>query len=541
MFFLYEDRAYEAGEVGERVDNVVRGLLSIGVRQGQHVGVLMSARPSALAAVAAINRIGAVAVLLRPDGDLRREAALGQIERTVADPERAGLAAGLGGVETFVLGGGGGPRDLGIARATDMEQIDPSAVTVPDWYRPNPGRAGDLAFIVFSGEGEYTRTSRITNRRWAQSAFGTASAAALGPADTVYSVTPVYHPSGLMMSIGGAIAGGARLAVARRFDVATFWDEVRRYGVTVASYTWTMLDAVVDAPAQPAERHHPVRLFIGSGMPRSLWRRVEERFKPARVVEFYASTEAGAILVNVRGAKLGSMGRPLPGSAEVRIAEFDLDTGGLVLGGDGFARRCGVDEVGMLLAQVGPSDPLSMTPLRSLFARGDAWVVTGDLFRRDDDGDYWRVDGAGDVIHTEQGPVFTTPIRDALGAIPAIDLALAYGVPRADDDHEIAVAAVTVRAGRELTAREIGRAMGVLETEQRPALVHVVDRIPVTTWFRPQTQQLRAAGIPDSSEDSDAWYLDAGGVTYRPLTAPARQRLTRSPTRKRAASRPSTA
>ena len=403
VFFLYEDRAYEAGEVGERIDNVVHGLLSVGVRQGEHVGVLMSARPSALAAVAAINRIGAVAVLMRPDGDPRREAALGQIERVIADPERAGLAAELEGIETFVLGGGGAPRDLGIARATDMEQIDPSAVTPPRWYRPNPGRAGDLAFIVFSGEGEYTRASRITNRRWAQSAFGTASAAALGPSDTVYSITPVYHPSGLMMSIGGAIAGGARLAVARRFDVSTFWEEVRRYGVTVASYTWTMLDAVVDAPPQPAERHHPLRLFIGSGMPRALWRRVEERFSPARVVEFYASTEAGAILVNVRGAKLGSMGRPLPGSAEVRIAEYDLETEGLTLGRDGFARRCGVDEVGMLLARTGPNDQLSTTPLRSLFERGDAWVVTGDLFRRDGDGDYWRVDGAGDVIHTDNG------------------------------------------------------------------------------------------------------------------------------------------
>ena len=100
-----------------------------------------------------------------------------------------------------------------------------------------------------------------------------------------------------------------------------------------------------------------------------------------------------------------------------------------MLGHDGFAKRCGVDEVGMLLARVGPNDPLSTTPLRSLFERGDAWVVTGDLFRRDADGDYWRVDGAGDVIHTDQGPVFTTPIRDALGAIPAVDLALAYGVP----------------------------------------------------------------------------------------------------------------
>jgi putative long chain acyl-CoA synthase len=528
--------------VGERVDNVVRGLLSIGVRQGEHVGVLMGPRPSALAIVAAINRIGAVAVLMRPDGDPRREAAIGQIERMVADPERAALAAELDGVETFVLGGGGAPRDLGIARATDMEQIDPAAVTLPRWYRPNPGRAADLAFIVFSGEGEYTRASRVTNRRWAQSAFGTASAAALTSADTVYSLTPIYHPSGLMMSVGGAIVGGARLAVARSFDASTFFDEVRRYGATVASYTWTMLDEVADAPPHPAERHHPLRLFIGSGMPRSLWRRLEQRFRPARVVEFYASTEAGAILVNVRGAKLGAMGRPLPGSAEVRIAAYDLEAQGLVLDRDGFAERCGVDEVGMLLARVGPTDPLSITPLRSLFARGDAWVVTGDLFRRDGDGDYWRVDGAGDVIHTDSGPVFTTPIRDALGAIPAVDLTLAYGVPREAGEHEIAVAAVTLRAGRELSTREIGRALRTVERAQRPAIVHVVGRIPVTTWFRPLAQELRAAGIPRPRAGKQAWYLDASGETYRPLTTAARQRLARGPLRpKRAASRPSTA
>lgn len=157
-----------------------------------------------------------------------------------------------------------------------------------------------------------------------------------------------------MMSIGGAIVGGSRLAMARSFDVSTFWEEVRRYGATVASYTWTMLDQVVDAPPQPGERHHPLRLFIGSGMPRGLWRRVEDRFAPARVIEFYASTEAGAILVNVRDAKPGSMGRTLPGSAEVRIAEYDFDAQGLVLDRDGFAKRCGADEVGMLLAAGGP-------------------------------------------------------------------------------------------------------------------------------------------------------------------------------------------
>jgi putative long chain acyl-CoA synthase len=535
VFFLFQDRAYDAREVGERIDNVVRGLISIGVRQGEHVGVLMGPRPSALALVVAISRLGAVAVLMRPDGDLDREAKLGQVERIIADPEHAPLVAGRGIVHTFVLGGGGGPRELDAAGVIDMEQIDPAAVRLPRWYRPNPGRAGDPAFVVFSGEGENTRMSRISNRRWAQSAFGTASSAALTPADTLYSVTPIYHPSGLMMSIGGAIVGGARLAMARRFEPATFWEEVRRYGVTVASYTWTLLDEVVEAPPQPGERHHPLRLFIGSGMPSGLWRRVEQRFKPARVVEFYASTEAGAILVNLGRGKVGAMGRPLPGSAEVRLAQYDLEAEGLVLDRDGFARRCGVDEVGMLLARVGPNEPLSITPLRSLFARDDAWVATGDLFRRDADGDYWRVDGVGDVIRTAEGPVYTTPIRDALAEIPAVDLALAYGVRPDEGQPEVAVAAVTLRPERSLSARDVGQALAALPREGRPAVVHVVDHIPVTTWFRPQTEKLREAGIPEPGPTVDAWYLDASGEKYRPLSAAARRRLTGSgPARPRA-------
>jgi putative long chain acyl-CoA synthase len=522
-FFLFEDRAYTAKQTNERIDNVVRGLISIGVRQGEHVGVLMGTRPSALAAGVAINRLGAVAVMLRPDGDINREAKLGQIERVIADPERAARAADLDGLRTFVLGGGGGPRDLGLPLTTDMEQIDPRTVSLPKWYRANAGRASDLAFILFSGEGDGTRTSRITNRRWAMSAFGTASSAAPSSADTVYSVTPPYHPSGLMTSIGGAVASGARLAMATRFEPTTFWEEVRRYGVTVASYTWTLLHDLVEAPPQPGERHHPVRLFIGSGMPRGLWRRVQERFKPARVVEFYASTEAGAILVNLRGAKIGSMGRPLPGSSDVRIAAYDVKVGGLVLRADGYARECDVDEVGMLMARVRPDEQLSMIPLRGVFESGDAWLLTGDLFRRDADGDYWRVNNLAEMIDATSGPVFPGPICDALGDLPAVDLVVAYGVQARE--REVAVAAVTLRRGHELHPRDIAAALSALERDQRPQVVRVVAQIPVTTWYRPLTGSLREEGIPEPGPGVQAWYLDRGGEQYRSLTSAARRRL----------------
>ena len=311
VFFLFEDRAHTHAAAKHRIDSIVRGLISIGVHQGEHVGVLMEPRPTALTVVAALNRLGAVGVLLRPDGDVEREAELGEIARVVSDPEHM-AEAGKAGVQVLVLGGGAGPRDLGRG-VVDMERIDPDKVKLPGWYKPNPGRARDLAFILFTGSGDRTRPNRITNRRWILSAFGTAASASLSESDTVYSVTPVYHPSGLMVSFGGAIAGGARIAMARDFDPATFWDEVRRYGVTVGTYTWTMLRDLVEAPPNPNERHHPVRLFMGSGMPQGLWTRVVDRFAPARIVEFYASTQGEVVLANVSGQKIGAMGRPAAG------------------------------------------------------------------------------------------------------------------------------------------------------------------------------------------------------------------------------------
>ena len=523
-FFLFGDRAYTAREVGDRIDNIVRGLIAIGVRQGEHVGVLMRQRPSALALAVALSRLGAVTVLLRPDGDAAREMALGQVQRIITDPERAQQVAGLGSVHAFVLGGGGGARDLGVSLTTDMERIDVGRVRLPKWYRPNPGRAGDLAFILFTGVGEQTRMSRITNRRWVTSAFGTASSAALTADDTVYSVTPLYHASGLMTGVGGAIAGGARLAMASAFEPSTFWDEVRRYGVTVTTYTWTLLHELVDAPPEPGERHHPVRLFIGSGMPRGLWRRVERRFAPARVLEFYASTETGAILVNLRDAKPGAMGRRLPGSPEVRLAAYDIDAGQLVLGADGFVRQSGTDEPGMLLARAATGDGMAMIALRGVFARDDAWLATTDLFRRDRDGDYWRLDGVRELIRTAGGPVFTAPIRDALGDLPSIDLAVAYGVADVRG-RELAVAAVTLAPGEHLSASELTAVLRVLPRARRPTLVRVVDQIPVTTWYRPIASSLRDEGIPAPSADSRVFYRGPRADNYRAYTDADHERL----------------
>jgi putative long chain acyl-CoA synthase len=311
------------------------------------------------------------------------------------------------------------------------------------------------------------------------------------------------------------------------YDPATFWEEVRRYGVTTASYTWTLLRDVADAPPHPGERHHPVRLFIGSGMPPGLWRRVTERFAPARVLEFYAATEGGAILVNVSGAKPGALGRPLPGTGPLRLVAYDPERERLVEGPDGYARRTEPGEPGLLLARTDPAGNARANVLRSVFSRDDAWLDTGDLMRQDAEGDFWLVGAVGSLIRTAAGVVAPVPIRDALEALPAVDLAVAYGVPRRAGAPEVAVAAVALRAGRDVDAADLTAALHVLPPAARPALVHVVDGIPVTTWYRPLTTPLRAAGLPPADGTMPAWYRDDTVGAYRPLTQAARRRLLR--------------
>lgn len=513
--FLFDDRVHTHAAVDARIENVVRGLISVGIRPATRVGVVMETRPSALVTLAALSRIGAVAVLLAPDSDL-----ITALEQTgtvilVSDPENVRHAVATG-ARVLVLGGGDS-RGLAVPAGTDLvdlEQIDPQRVHIPGWYRPDPGRARELAFILVSGTGDRLDIKYITNHRWALSAFGTASAAYLDHKDTVYCLAPLHHSSGLLVSLGGAIAGGSRIALARSLDPAQFAEEVHRYGVTVVTYTWTMLRDILDAEVFPAGYPHPIRLFIGSGMPAGLWRRTMEQFAPARVLEFYASIEGDVVLANVPGVKFGCKGRPVPGTARVELVAFDPVTGQIMVDDNGYARRCADNEVGLLIGSAGANVDLSRGGLRGVFEQEDSWLPTENLFRRDSDGDYWLADRIDTVIRTRRGPVFTQPIVDVLNDIAAVDMEVAYALPARD--RVLAVAAVSVRPGFDLGAADVTEALRSLPPGQRPDMVYVVDDIPRSPSFRPSAHAVQETYAPRPGPHT--WWYNPDSEAYEDLT-----------------------
>jgi len=522
-FLLFDGRVHTYQAVNRRIDNVVRGLIAVGVRQGTRVGVLMDTRPSALVAVAALSRLGAVAVLMPPDADLEAAARLGGVTDVITDPGNLAAASQLP-VQTLVLGGGEN-RTLDLSEGStviDMEQIDPDTVEPPGWYRPNPQFARDVAYVVFNavGGGELV-PKQITNYRWALSAFGTASAAALNRNDTVYCLTPLHNQAGLLVSLGGSVVAGSRIALSRGLCPERFIDEVRQYGVTVVTYTWSMLRDVIDAPDFEMSGNNPIRLFMGSGMPTGLWQRILDIFEPARIVEFFATSDGQAVLANVAGLKVGSEGRPLPGGGEVELGAYDADEDLILEDDRGFVRVAGREELGLLLARPwGPIDPTAAIK-RGVFAPGDIWISTEYVFWRDGDGDFWLLGNRSGLIRTARGVVFPAPITDSIGAISAVDLAVTY--PLEVPGGTLAVTAITLRPGMSVTVADLSDAVSRMPAGLPPDLVHVVDDLPLSASYRPTVSALKAAGLPKVGRNT--WYLDTDTGKYKRLTAAARSAL----------------
>lgn len=505
-FFLYQGRAFTFAEADRRVTHVTKGFLFHGVMPGQRVALLMASRPSFLSAVTALNRLGAIAVVLPPTADeatLRHAARLGEATLLVTDPEHAARARAAFDGPVLSLGGARTERTL-PDRVTDMETIDPDTVAVPHWYMPSPGNARDLAMVLFSRAGDGSpRAQLVTNGRWATSALGAAAGCTLTPGDTVYCCLPLHHPTGLLVAVGSAVVAGARLAIGSTFSVDDFWAEVHRYGATVAFYAGDMVRELVLAERRATDQKSSLRLFAGSGMRVDVWERIESRFSGRiGVMEFYASTEAHVVLANPSGRKVGSLGRPLPGSSRIAVAAYDWTKRELRRDPWGRAVACPPDEPGLLLARLDRDDRggdaivdlerLGTRTRRDVFEPGDAWFVTGDFAMVDAGGDYWYVDREQDVASRDGSLVSPRAVEDVLHRVPGVRRACVLHEDARDPESRL-VAVVQLDGDARAVAPHLHKTIAhELAAFARPSRVLVIDQIPLQEGFRPVVSAIRA-------------------------------------------------
>jgi acetyl-CoA synthetase len=154
-------------------------------------------------------------------------------------------------------------------------------------------------------------------------------------------------------------------------------------------------------------------------------------------------TETGGIMIaNQPGMKVkpGSMGKPMPG----------IDAG-IVERADQGVKELGIGEIGELALR--PGWPSMMRAYLHEQARYDkcfvdGWYMSGDLATRDEDGYYWFVGRADDLIKTSGHLIGPFEVESALIEHPAIAEAGVIGIPD-ETAGEVVKAYVTLNPGFE--------------------------------------------------------------------------------------------
>ena len=132
------------------------------------------------------------------------------------------------------------------------------------------------------------------------------------------------------------------------------------------------------------------------------------------------------------------------------------------------------------------------------------WYHTGDLGRRDADGEHFFVDRKADFIRYKGRNIASLEVEAAVAAHPAVAQAAVHGVTSAELEAEAELKVCVVRKpGAQVGADELARFVN--DTAPYffvPRYIEFLDELPVTPTGRVQKFKLRERGVTPQTWDA---------------------------------------
>lgn len=389
-----------------------------GLSPGSRIGVVADRSIATVAALWAVWRRGAVAVVIDPGASATRDESLS--------------------IAKFGL--------RGIVVGDEIRLVGSETAPPPD----DPAHH---TWVPTSGSVAGPRTVILTHRNVA--AAVDASQRRLGnvAGDRWLLVLPLFHVGGLAVLWRSAAAGGCAV-LHDEFDAAAAGAALHSGAVTFVSLVPTMLHRILD---ERGGGHDAVRCVLLGGAAASpdLVGRALAAGLPVRAT--YGMTEACSQIATVSPGRetdsIETVGQPLDGFTVTIDGPDERGVGEIV-----------VDGPAVSPGYVGQAPHRG--PLR-----------TGDLGRLDEEGRLVVTGRSDDVIVTGGENVNPSTVEAALTRLPAVADAAVFGVPDAEWG-ELVVAAV-VPAGDVPTPTELDRLVkGALSPAQRPRRWLIVEQLP---------------------------------------------------------------
>lgn len=274
----------------------------------------------------------------------------------------------------------------------------------------------------------------------------------LQPGDILFSLLPFFHAFGLTVCMTAPLLAGMPLALLSRLDPYRVLAGIQQYRVTILASVPSLYALLVRVPPTNYDLTS-LRLCIsgGAALPGDTRRMFQALFR-VPLLEGYGLTEASPAVTFTRQEgeqKVNSIGLPLPG-VEVQIHDE----------ADQPVSRGAVGEIVVR----GPNvmQGYYRQPQATAEALRNGWLHTGDLGYQDDEGAFYLVDRAKDVIIKGGLNIYPREIEEAILTHPTVAEAVVVGVPDPLKGEAIK-AYVLLRAGQQVT--------------QKALLVHLRERI----------------------------------------------------------------
>ncbi|MHA2473345.1 MAG: long-chain-acyl-CoA synthetase, partial [Promethearchaeota archaeon] len=331
---------------------------------------------------------------------------------------------------------------------TDLPQ------TVLDFSKKNPTTTKDVkttdvvAYIFTSGTTGLPKAALLTHYRIVGGGyiFGNLLAEFTSE-DTIYIPLPFFHGTALMTGWSGVFVNGGTLAMARKFSVHNFWNDIRKFNATSFNYVGEICRYLLNQPPKPDDSKNPVRVIIGNGLRPEIWLDFKKRFDIAHIGEFYGASEGNGAFVNVLNFDFTTGFT----TSSYAIVEYDHEEDKPVRDENGTMKKVGVGEVGLLLYEsegagrfrgYTDKDATEAKIFRNLFKEGDEWFNTGDLMRDQGCNHAQFVDRLGDTFRWKGHNVSTTEVEEVLNVFDQISMTSVYGVKIPETDGRAGMAAI---------------------------------------------------------------------------------------------------
>ncbi len=265
--------------------------------------------------------------------------------------------------------------------------------------------------------------------------------------DTLVCVLPLFHIYGLVAIANLALLSGAKVVMLPRFDFAQLLKVMQDYRVTFAHLVPPIILALTKQPAVADYDLSSVRTIFSGAAPLGveLSRECEARLG-CEVIQGYGMTEASPAthITSPGSGRAGSVGPCVP-NMECKLVS--VETGEEVSGAGERGEVC-VRGPQVMKGYLNCPDATAQT----LDAEG--WLHTGDVAYADEDGYFFVVDRAKELIKYKAFQVAPAELEALLLTHPSI--ADAAVVPSPDEEAgEVPKAFVVVREGHGLTEVDV--------------------------------------------------------------------------------------